>query len=200
MGDLNFRELPLVSAMIAACALVVGVSPTLSSLLEYDRTAIAGGQIYRLITGQFAHWNFDHLLWDVVMFAALAAFLERYSRRLLVATIALATLVISAAVWLLTPNVLTYRGLSGLDSALFAAVLVVLLADALRWRHKPVAVLVGLLAIAFTAKVGYEMTTGLTLFVDSAKAGFTPLPIAHATGAAVGTVVAGFHCATRRPA
>ncbi len=46
-------------------------------------------------------------------------------------------------------------------------------------------VLAGLLA----GKIGLEMAWGRTLFVDSTAAGFTPLPLVHAVGAAVGTLV-----------
>lgn len=193
----RFRDLPLVTATIAAAALVASVFPTLSMLLEYDRAAILSGQAHRLLTGHLVHWSFDHLLWDVVMFAALGAFLERHSRRLLTAVLAASVAGISASLWFLAPEVLIYRGLSGLDSALFAAVLVVLLADALASRHRTITVIVGLLAAAFVAKLGYETTTGLTLFVDSAKAGFTPLPFVHAAGAGVGAAVAVVYGATR---
>jgi len=37
--------------------------------------------------------------------------------------------------------------------------------------------------VAFLGKVGYESLTGATLFVDSAAAGFEPLPLAHLLGA-----------------
>ena len=46
-------------------------------------------------------------------------------------------------------------------------------------------VLVGLLA----GKIGLEMAWGRTPFVDSTAAGFIPLPLVHAVGAAVGTLV-----------
>jgi rhomboid family GlyGly-CTERM serine protease len=192
-GSLTPRELPLLAAALAIFALAAGLSPATASILEFDRVAIASGQFYRLLTGHLAHWSFDHLLWDVVMFATLGAFLERSSRWLLLAVLAAAAPAVSAAIWLLQPDMLVYRGLSGVDSALFAAALVILLIDAVRSGHKRLTAVVGLLALGFAAKVGFEMSTGITLFVDSQNAGFTPLPLAHAVGAASGGIAAALY-------
>ncbi len=51
------------------------------------------------------------------------------------------------------------------------------------------AALIALIA-GFEAKLGYELVTGTTLFVDSSAAGFTPLPLVHAVGGLVGCVFA----------
>jgi hypothetical protein len=94
----------------------------------------------------------------------------------------------------------TYRGLSGLDSALYVTAAVTL---GLRlWRHErrlaAAAALVSVLGLA--GKVAYELATGAALFVDAAGLGFVPVPLAHATGALAGLLAALPCGAARRPA
>lgn len=113
----------------AAAALLV---PSVTLALQYDRAAIVAGEWWRLITGHLTHWNGEHLFWDAAMFVVLGAILERRSRRHFVACLIASTIAISATVWLLHPELERYRGLSGVDTALFAMVAVDLLRDALR--------------------------------------------------------------------
>ena len=106
-------------------------------------------------------------------------------------TVLLAALLIPAAVWLACPELQTYRGLSGIDSALLALLAVGVLRDALRpGGRRAVAVACAAVMLGFGAKLAYELATGAALFVDAEAAGFVPVPVAHAVGAAVGGVVA----------
>jgi hypothetical protein len=124
------------------------------------------------------------------MFMVLGATLELRSRRALAFNVIGSAAAISAALWLLHPEVAEYRGLSGIDSALFLNVALVLLFEAHNRRQALLSWALGLLLVGFTAKLGNEMASGATLFVDSSEAGFTPLPLVHAVGAAVGILLA----------
>ena len=64
------------------------------------------------------------------------------------------------------------------------------------WRR---VVMSGVRGVALAARVGGEHGTGRALCVDSAAAGFVPMPLAHAVGAAVGALV-GFTPSSRRSA
>jgi hypothetical protein len=55
----------------------------------------------------------------------------------------------------------------------------------LAWLGVTLAVVAG-----FLLKVGYEWLTGGAVFVDALASGMTPVPLAHAVGAAVGVVMA----------
>jgi rhomboid family GlyGly-CTERM serine protease len=186
---LTLARLPMVTFAVALAALMIAVSPAGGESLSYDRGAIACGELWRWITGHLAHWNADHLAWDVVVFAALGTVVERFSRRAFVATLLLAVLAISASTWVCQPDVAKYRGLSGVDSALFAFAAAMLLRDARREGRSAVVTGIAALAAAFVAKIGWEIATGQTLFVDSTAAGFTPLPLVHAVGGVVGAAV-----------
>jgi hypothetical protein len=82
----------------------------------------------------------------------------------------------------------TYRGLSGIDSALFALLAVRVGRQSLSEKDWLKLSIAGIIAGGFAAKVGFEFVTGATLFVDSTAAGMTPVPLAHVVGGLVGIV------------
>ena len=81
-----------------------------------------------------------------------------------------------------------YRGLSGLDSALFAFVAVSFLREQRRGGDKPACLVTGGFLIGFILKVVFELATGRTLFVTRMGVDVVGVPLAHIIGAAVGIV------------
>ncbi|MDY0168688.1 MAG: rhombosortase [Thermoguttaceae bacterium] len=171
---------------VVLAAVLIHLSPVAGELLQYERAAIANGQIWRIVTCHLTHWSPDHLFWDVAVFACLAAVCLAESRRATWICLAVSAAAIPAAVWVLMPDMPTYRGLSGLDSALFALLTAMLIrrgAAGGNWRPAAVA---GGLAAAFVGKTLFELLTGSTMFVDSGTALMVPVPLAHIIGAMVG--------------
>jgi rhomboid family GlyGly-CTERM serine protease len=171
----------------AAAALALGAGavaaflvPGAARWLEYDRAALAAGEVWRLLTGHLAHWSAAHLAWDVIAFVALGALCERLGRARFLACVGAAALAVSLAVWWAMPGLDRYRGLSGLDSALFVLLAVSLVRDGDSRRLLAGA---GGLA-AFLVKLAWEGATGGALFVHDA--GLAPVPLAHLAGALVG--------------
>jgi rhomboid family GlyGly-CTERM serine protease len=183
-------KLPLVTLAVAMAACAILASAGWTGFLTYDRAAIADDELWRFVSGHLTHWNFDHLLWDVLAFVAAGAIIEGRSRRALSAALGLSALAISTTLWVWQPELASYRGLSGVDSALFTCAAVLLLDEARQHGNRRFAGAIGLALLGFLAKIGYELATGATLFVDSAAAGFTPLPLVHAVGGATGAIAA----------
>jgi hypothetical protein len=94
---------------------------------------------------------------------------------------------VSLAVWLLLPSLQIYRGLSGLDCALFALLAVLVLGEKSESRNFRRFVVL-LFFILFLAKIGIEAALGTTLFVDNSRSGLVPVPVAHVAGAIAGTL------------
>jgi hypothetical protein len=126
------------------------------------------------------------LFWDVVLFVVLGAIVESRDRIGLMVTLTGSALAISAMLWCCCPTIFEYRGLSGIDSALFAHAAIVLCIDARRAGHTVTYRLILLSVLGFAAKIGYELDSGTTVFVDSAGADFTALPSVHMMGGLVG--------------
>jgi rhomboid family GlyGly-CTERM serine protease len=172
--------------VLAAAAAVLAACPAGSSWLEFDREAVYGGQLWRIITCHLTHCNLDHLLWDVLALVVLGAMCERRSRSRYLMCLAACSAAIPAALLVVQPELLCYRGLSGLDTGLFALLAVGLLWDKSQERDWLGLSLIGLSLAGFAGKIAFELTTGNTVFVDSAAAGFTAVPLAHLVGLAVG--------------
>ena len=183
-------HLPPVTLTVAILSLALMCSTSLSEILQFDREAVAAGQLWRVVTGHLTHWNLDHLFWDGVVFVVLGGLCERQQHGRFILCLTAVAFLIPASMWLLLPELHTYRGLSGLDTALFTMLASGILAKkwaAREWRW--VTIIVGLM-ILLGLKVAFEVFTGGTIFVNAATANFQPVPLAHVVGAVAGIVVA----------
>jgi hypothetical protein len=136
----------------------------------------------------------------VLALLVLGAIAERRGRWGMLACVGASAAAISVGCLMLLPDVMIYRGLSGIDSALFAFAAVALFIEARRGDAALPAWSIGLAMLAFLGKSVFELTTGRALFVDSASA-FEPVPLAHLIGAAVGVATGACFSSTslRRP-
>ena len=142
--------------------------------------AVLRGELWRIVTCHWTHWSLDHLLWDLAVFVGLGAACEQMNRSRYLICLAAATILIPLAVVIFLPDIEIYRGLSGLDSALFSLLVIPNL-------DKRFSLGVGFLA-AFLLKTAYEMATGATVFVSSSP-DIASVPLAHAVGALTGMLL-----------
>jgi rhomboid family GlyGly-CTERM serine protease len=179
LGPLFGSVLPL-AALALVCGLLPGVERWQLDL------ALAASEPWRLITGHLVHWSPQHLAWDLAVFVGLGLACERHGRGRTALTLALAVAAISFGVPLLSPGLTVYRGLSGLDAALFA----LLAARRLRSSAPRTRLAGGVALVALFAKLAWEVATGVPLFVHGlGVAGVGLLPEAHLLGGAAGLAV-----------
>ncbi len=168
---------PLFSLGIVVLAALALLAP---EAVELTRSGVANGELWRLFTGHLAHYSLYHFAVDAGTFAILGSIVER---RLGAGRWALllsaSALLISLTFLGLEPSLDSYRGLSGLDCAAFAAALIL---EAR--KHRGMAILLG---AGFAAKLAFEQISGGFLF-PSTNLGDMGLPVlsAHSVGAAVG--------------
>lgn len=198
-------QMPYVSLLLVSFAVVIYFIPDATHWLQYERAAVARGEIWRLLTGHWTHGGFEHLFWDALMFVVLGALCEGIYRRAFVACVLGSAMAIAFLLWVFLPELDIYRGLSGIDSALFVLLAVTVLRAKLRAREWRWAAATAGFLLLFVAKITFEFGTGATVFVDSAAAGMTPVPLAHVAGMVVGVAVAvavalGRQRAARQPA
>ncbi len=180
-----FGALPTV--LLAIAALLVAIVPGAADRLQFDRTPLLAGQWYRLITCHLAHFGGEHLAWNVGVLLGLGLAAGAINPRRTLAAIGLSILAIPLAILTLQPTLQTYRGLSGIDSALFTLLAMMLLSQAARDRRWAVVALMSIGLAALIGKTAYELVTAHALFVDSAGR-FVPVPLAHAVGAICGVI------------
>jgi len=174
-------------AVLAVAALLF---PSLGDAFAMRRVALAHGAWWQVFTGHLAHFNVTHLAWDVAALLILGIIAECRGRCAAAITLAGSAMVISAAILGFTPNISEYRGLSGIDSSLFAFVAVGMLMDALRDRRWAVAIFITLFLTAFLGKTCFELATGHALFVQDMGPDVLPVALAHVAGGVWGIVVA----------
>jgi rhomboid family GlyGly-CTERM serine protease len=136
-----------------------------------------------LLTGHLLHWTSNHRHWDVAALVLIGVVCERHSRLRTVITLALAALIIPLALLAIQPDIILYRGLSGLDAALFALLAAMVIRDSRGIQR----IAAGIALLLIIAKTAWEFFTGGTMFVDAG--GVMTAPLAHAVGIVVGTGV-----------
>jgi rhomboid family GlyGly-CTERM serine protease len=175
---------------IAFLAVGVALAPSSASWLQFDRTEVATGELWRLATCHVTHWNGEHLAWDLLMFVVLGAVCELRDPRRMRSCVVGAAAAVSAMVCLCFPGIETYRGLSGIDTALFVFLAVGIVRDGTQEDNRGLTLAAGGLLVGFAAKTMYEAVTGQTFFVDQSQAGFVPLVWDHIVAGCVGAVAA----------
>lgn len=184
----SFARMP-VTVLITIAAITAASSPILSEMLQFDRERIAGGELWRVATAHISHWNLEHLQWDLLMFVVLGAICELRNPRHMRACVVLSAASVSALVYLAFPALTFYRGLSGIDTALFTWLACSLLGDARRTENKPLFGAIASLLTALALKTAFEAFTGHAIFVDQNRAGFELLVWDHIVAAVVGACV-----------
>ncbi len=122
-------------------------------LFRYDRLAITGGELWRLISGHFVHLGWFHFALNAVglmLIYTIVAARFRTTQWLLISL--LIVVGIDLGFWFLEPQLAWYVGLSGLLHGLLAAGV----ADGVRNRQLDSLVIGGLLGI----KIIYEQLVG----------------------------------------
>ena len=150
-------------ALLAACGLLL--LPVLAGdagrdALRYDRTALAAGQEWRLLTAHFVHLDFDHAALNSLGLVLMwALFARDYRPRQWLAILLGSIAAIDAGLWLRDSTVAWYVGSSGALHGIMAAGTLAHLRrqDMDGW----------ILAVFIVVKLAYEQSAGALPFTDS---------------------------------
>lgn len=152
-SNTGHRHWFLPAGMVALSALIAIGGDRAREYLRYDRAEIESGEIWRLLSGHFAHLGLTHLalnLAGLVLVWALVG--NRLSIRLWLLVIAFIVATSSACFWFIDQNLAWYVGLSGLLHGLLTCGAAVGLT---RWRAESIAILM----LVF-GKIAYEQLAG----------------------------------------
>lgn len=96
----------------------------LGELWLYDRTALARGELWRLWTAHGVHFSSAHLAWNLAAFVPAGLWLERLAPKTLALGLLLWPPALAFVLWVGDPLLIRYGGLSGLTTAVIAALAV----------------------------------------------------------------------------
>jgi len=184
IGRLPWRSLSLAAVVLATAAV-----PGNLSLLAYERSRVASGEVWRLVTAHLTHVGSAHLVWDVLPLLAIGALWEKALGRRFFPVLLASTLAVSLGLFVLAPRVETYCGLSGVLNGLWVAGAWTAARQEAAAGHRSVAILFRASVVVDLARAVFETTTGIPVLVDPTGFGGTPVPIAHALGALGGLLV-----------
>ncbi len=159
----------LVAVIAAGLWLLLGPAP---EALVFDRSAIADGELWRLVTGHLVHSDGTHALWDIGALALIGYLMAGQGWRREAIAFGVGVLAVNLGLWWGLPGLERYCGLSGVLNTL----MVVALADLWRRFRQPVFPAVGLL---LTLKLGVEMAMGQSVLIEPDWPG---VPLAHVAG------------------
>ncbi len=151
--------------------------------LEYHRDGVAAGELWRLLTGQLVHWSTPMLMADFAVLLVAGFLLARTSPRVLIFCVPISAAAVGAAVHFLSPELIRYRGSSGIASALVIACALDLVHAGGASRRAGIAA-----SAFFGGKLAYEVATGTSISSGTLPPGVTVAPVAHLAGAASGAV------------
>ena len=183
------KSIPI-TISVAGLAILAFCIPDLALLFDYNTTSSIITQPIQLLGCHLLHWSGDHLFWDLGMFTVLGSICERLNRKAFAIVMLASAILIPPTVGLFYPAIETYRGLSGLDTALFGMATLSFIVERLGDRDTTGVAVYTVLLIGMFLKIGHELLHGNTFFVESNN--FQPVPIAHVVGAIVGLAAAGW--------
>ena len=112
----------LLLAVCAALLIIQGGGSAAQLLLRYDRTGLAAGQWWRLLTAHVIHLGYEHALLDVAGLALMwVLFASDYRWRGWLLIIGLSVVGVDAGLWLLSTTTQWYVGSSGVLHGVLAA-------------------------------------------------------------------------------
>ena len=186
--------LTLLVALISLAASLPVLVPgdgLIQAALELRDAFTVGSEPWRLVTCHLVHLNGRQLLMNLIAFLWLGILCEPKMHRRYGMLLFASSLAVGVGVLHVHPDLAGYRGLSGIASAQFAALV------ALRWREtrlngRVAAALSCVVALLlFMGKTIYEVETGRALFASGLELdGAGPSPVAHLFGALAGLAVA----------
>jgi len=183
------RRAPRASLLLTLAAGIIHLFYSLRIQMLYDRSALVNHELWRMLTCHWVHLSEDHLFWSAMTFLGLGSLCELMDKKKYYATVAVSAFLIPAAIWWGMPDLIIYGGLSGLDCALYALLMVLLIKREIRSRSRVWVAFFSLMLVGLIAKITYETVTGLTIFVSNAHSGMVPVPLAHLVGGVVGSAI-----------
>jgi rhomboid family GlyGly-CTERM serine protease len=183
------KRVPYISLLLTAAALLIHYFHPLRPHLLYTRTALAGGELWRLVSCHWVHLNTDHLLWSALTFLVLGSFCEIMDRAKYVMTLGFSAIFIPIAIWIVMPHLAVYGGLSGLDCALYSLLIILFIQRDWHIQNWIWIIIYTLMLVLLPAKIIYEMASGLTIFVNNIHTSMVTVPLSHLVGGVVGVAV-----------
>ncbi len=146
------------------CLLVYALTPKEISIFDYNREYIINGEYWRIFTGNFNHTNIYHLVLNLAGLAVIGALhSEYYSSAKFALLVIFLSLAVGFGIYLYSPFVQNYVGLSGVLHGLLVVGAIV---DLCKKRYSGLILLAGIVAKVFGEQF-FSADTGVTELIEA---------------------------------
>ena len=183
-GWKKLRHAPVCLTITLIC-LVLHLAPGIQPLAEFQFGEFRFDRPLALLTCHWLHWSESHLIWDLAVFVGVGALCESSDARSFRRTLLISSIAVPLLVLISGPELQCYRGLSGLDSALFGLLVTRLLRQSARQGDRRGTCFYAVFLVAQFLKIVAETGAQGNLFVTNGD--FIPVPLAHLVGAVIGS-------------
>lgn len=170
-------HIPTFTAGVLVLCIASSKIAIIASLFVYDRVAILRGELWRLVTSHFVHFNDIHLIYNLIAFGVIGWIIEYKGYRYFKFLCLLMACSISAVMIVLKPDMSFFGGLSGIVCGAIAYCSLQCLLAKTPWRT------ISIFTIIFLfVKVGLEIYNSGSLLPYWGTHDFIPIPLSHITG------------------
>lgn len=170
-------KIPTFTVGVLVFCIASSKATLLASLFIYDREAILNGELWRLVTSHFVHFNDIHLIYNLTAFGVIGWLIEYKGHCYFKLLYLLMACSISAVMIVFKPDMSFFGGLSGIVCGSVAYFSLQCLREQTPWRN------ISILAIIFLfVKVVLEIYTSGSLLPYWGIHDFIPIPISHGIG------------------
>ena len=155
-----------------------------TSLFVYNREAILNGELWRLVTAHFVHFNDIHLLYNVAVFGIIGWIVEHKGYGCFWLVYLLMVCSISAALTVLKPDMAYFGGLSGIACGSVVYCSLLCLREVSPWRNMSIIALIFL-----SVKICLETYSSGSLLPYWGTQDFVPIPLSHITGSLTAVIL-----------
>lgn len=173
-------NLPLITILILTLCVIGSAVPSITSVFIYDRQAVSEGEVWRIITCSFVHFNYTHLFYNLLAFGISGWITEKRGNNHFMLLCILMTTFIGIALFIFQSGMMYYGGLSGMacGAVLYCALLG--LRDPAPWRNVFLCIVT-----ALPIKIALEIYNNSSLLPYWKQQTFVTIPSSHFVGSII---------------
>jgi rhomboid family GlyGly-CTERM serine protease len=172
--------IPIFTFTIILASLLSSISPELSSLLIFDRSAVVRGEVWRILTCHFVHFSSTHLAYNLFTFGLAGYVIEKKNYPHFGRLCLWLALAISIALFTLKPNMNYYGGLSGIACGALYYCALMGIKESRPWKT-----ICFLIVLFLPIKIAVEIYINVSVLPHWEHQSFVPMQTSHIVGCMV---------------
>ena len=161
--------------MVMLITIIIYYLPGGFDLFVLDRMLVQQGEWWRLVSGHFTHYSFEHFFLNLLLFVPVSFVIERQKKFEYYLLIPILIIALDSYQWIFMKEMIRYAGLSGILTGIAGYLFLVEI-------NKTVAVKIQwyILLFLLVLKILYEFYSHESVFIEGQQQVFSVVPEVHA--------------------